>query len=533
MRKIFKVVSMVLALSLFSPCTFIKAGAGNSGVLIEDGGVYEGETLSIVDWEFDKNAGISLDATSSEPALVFNTSKVGKVLTNYTSAIMSEEVEDGLFVDFAISFTNVVKGNKFGFVFGSPKLMTDGSDGIKEAGTSFLWFAQEEQGYVYGFTAYNEEGETELVATTPLSALAEGEVSVNMLVKASGKVVLSLDGVTAYESQTENEVDGNGFVGFAHMGKRALGSTQTTSARVTGLRIVNEYYAKPENPVTTRETFSNDEFNTQEWTLISKSSYSGGIFAKDGGLVFEHVGSNSLFATNHKYSNFQFEADISDVKHESFVASDGRIVEASAWLGVEFGRDADSANDIAAENWAQLILFDGVYDENRNHGDATRMAFVSGQTLTADGRIKDNTIVSGLALPDKYAFMNKGFTDTVRIKISVVDGELKVFLKLVDEYDWYLLYEYSYEGGYTPYGFISLRGVGNQFVSNRTTYISSSGKWDNLTIMNFDKSPNKVEVGFTSNVLKPTKHYEYIDTWTDDYLIANTKGKGTKSGKEN
>jgi hypothetical protein len=159
------------------------------------------------------------------------------------------------------------------------------------------------------------------------------------------------------------------------------------------------------------------------------------------------------------------------------------------------------------------------------------MLFVSGQTVTDEGKIRDNVVASGLALPERYSFMSRGFTDTVRLKISVIDGNLKVYFKLADEYEWFLFYEYTYEGGYTPYGFVSLRGVGNQFVANRTTYLSTSVTWDNLTVMNYDAEPKKVEVGFTSNVVKPTKHYEYIDTWTDDYLIRNTKGKGTKSGK--
>ena len=528
MKKIFKAVSFILALTLLAPMAMIQADAGMSGTQIEDGSVYEGEELSIVEWEFDKNAGISLDKTGETPALAFNVSKVGKVFTNYTSVIMSKEVENGLTVDFSISFSDIVSGNKFGFVFGSPKLMTNGSDGIKEKGTTFLWFEKTESGYTYGLNTYGDNGEVVLKEATPISTLATGAVSVNMMVTASGKISVNFDNESVYQSQTEGEVNGNGFVGFAHMGKRALGSTATTQAKVTGLRIVNEYYAKPENPVETREDFSGNEFNTEAWTLMSKSAYQGGMFAKNGALVFEHVGTNSAFATNHKYSNFQFEADISDVMHESFVAPDGRIVEASAWVGVEFGRDAESAADIAQENWAQLICFEGTYDEQKNHKDTTRFRFISGQTINAQGKVSDNTVASGLALPEKYAFMNRGFTDTVRLKISVVDGELKVYLKLASEYEWFLFYEYSYEGGYTPYGFISLRGVGNQFVAGRTTYMSTSATIDNLTLLNFDKAPNKVEIGFTSNVIAPTKHYEYVDTWTDDYLIANTKGKGTK-----
>jgi hypothetical protein len=531
MKKFLKVVALTLALATCAPMAYIQANAGTSGTHIENGKVYEGETLSIVEWEFDKNAGISLDSQAEEPALVFHTSKVGKVLTNYTSAVTSEEVEQALFIDFTISFSDIVSGNKFGFVFGSPKLMLNGSDGIKEKDTTFLWFEKKDEGFVYGFTTYAEE-EKALVAETAITGVENG-VKVSMVVTHSGKVTLTLNDTIAYQSAETGEVNGNGFVGFAHMGKRALGSTKTTDARVTGLRILNEYYAKPENPVTTRETFSNNEFNTEEWTLISKSAYKGGIFAKDDALVFDHVGSNSVFATNHKYSNFQIEVDVRDVKHESFIAPDGKTVDASAWCGIEFGRDADSANDIAAENWAQLLCFDPVFDADRNHGNSTRMSFVSGQTKTETGSIKDNMIISGLALPDKYAFMNRGFTDTVRIKVSVIDGDLKVYFKLADEYEWFLFYEYTFDGGYTPYGFVSLRGLGNQFVANRTTYLSTSVTWDNVTVMNFDANPKKVEVGFTSNVIEPTKHYEYIDTWTDDYLIANTKGKGTKNAKGN
>ena len=518
MKKCNKAIGLLLAVCMLVPFAPIQASAGTTGVQIENGAIYEGDELSNTDWYFVKNTGITLDNSGEEPAVSFNIAGVGKVLTAYTEAVLSEEVENGLMISFTLSLSDIVAGNKFGFVFGSPKLRSE----IEAAGTTFLWFEKVDGAFVYGITAYGELENKELVGETTLSETQASALAIDMLVTASGKLSLSFNGATVYESTEGNEVNGNGYIAFAHQGEEVL-SGETTQAKVIGLNILNEYYAKPATPETTREKFDNNEFNTEEWHLQSSTAYKGGIFAKNNSLVFDHVGQNSAFAAKHEYSNFQLEFNVSDVLHEGRIADNGWIVQASCWLGVEFGREAADAGAIGSPDWAYMIYFEGLVDGEGNHGNSTRMGFLHG---------REGYLALGVQFPEKYAFMNRGFTDEVRVRIAVCDGQLGVYLKLVDEYEWYKLYSYSFAKGYTPKGFVSLRGMGNQFIGGRTYYQSTSMTIDDILLMNLDKNPNTVNVGFTSNIVPPTKDFEFIDTWTDDYLISFTKGKGTKTIKE-
>lgn len=518
MRKINKAIGLLLAVCMLVPFAPITANAGTTGVQIESGAIYEGEELSNADWYFIKNTGITLDKEGITPAVKFDIAGVGKVLTAYKEVVMSEEVENGLTVSFTLSLSEIVEGNKFGLAFGSPRLLSE----IEEVGTTFLWFAKEDGAFTYGVTAYGELENKELVGETTIPNTQASGFDIRMSVTTSGKLILAFDEATVYESNEENEVNGNGFIAFAHQGEESL-SGATTQARVMNLNILNEYYAKPATPETTRESFDNNEFNTQEWHLQSSTAYTGGLFAKNESLVFEHVGQNSAFAAKHEYSNFHLEFNVSDVLHEGSVADNGWTVQASCWLGVEFGREAADAGAIGSPDWAYLLYFDGLVDGDGNHGNVTNMGFLHG---------KEGYISLGNRLPDKYAFMNRGFTDEVRVKVTVIDGELNVYVKLTTEYEWYKLYSYAFEKGYTPKGFVSFRGMGNQFIGGRTYYQSTSLTVDDILLMNCDKEPNLVNVGFTSNIMLPTKDFEFIDTWTDDYLISFTKGKGTKKIEE-
>ena len=56
-------------------------------------------------------------------------------------------------------------------------------------------------------------------------------------------------------------------------------------------------------------------------------------------------------------------------------------------------------------------------------------------------------------------------------------------------------------------------------------YYGSHFTVDNIGLTNYDSKPNLVKVGYTSNILTPLSDYDYVDSWTDDYLIYKTLGK--------
>ncbi len=492
------------------------AYAGITGTEIEDGSVYEGNELSIADWKFTRNSGVELVSRGSKKAINFSKkSDVGAPLVSRTPAVLSEDVEEGLKAEFTFGLNDIAGNKKFGFSFGISRL--DGDAGAK--GSTYIWISKEDGNYVYGVTFYGDS-EKQLTGGTVPAGFDVKAIETKLVVTASGKLKLSFDGVPVYESAEKNEVNGNGYMGFMQSGN-FTDANNYIDADITGLKILNEYYSRPQTPEVTTASFENGEFNTKEWFLNSTSVLSGGgLFARDGLLSFENAGQNTCFLTRHKYSEFVFEYEISGAKNTPSATESGQIVSASLWQGFEFGRDAD---DVGAcytfdlEN-SEFLYFDApINTDTGKRTGGTQVVFVH-----------RGKYVKFTQLPKKYAFFDEGFEGTVGVRIGVINGKLSVGLKLKDEFKYETVYEYEFENSYTPVGFVGVRGEGNQFVTTRKIISGSTYSLGNISVVNYDKKPNIVEVGFKSNILPKIGDYQYVDTWTDDYLISFTGGKGTK-----
>lgn len=507
----------MIALCLCFPVFGLIALAGNSGAKIENGAIFEGDELSISEWSFPRNSGIALEEYNGKNAVAIKTQNVGKILTSYTAVKTSKDVDDTLSIFFALSVKKLLSGNPFGFVFGSPKLR----DNINAAGTTFFYINKEGTGYKYGLKNYAASGEKKLAEGSLTSSQAD-DLSVKMAVTGSGKIDLTVNGNVVYSSAAENEVKAEGFLGFVHDGEQSLTSTEKTEVYITDMKIVNNYYDRPETPLITRADFSNNEFNTEEWHLRnSAAAPNGGLFVEDNTLSYNGSGQNALFGTTHKYSNFDLQYDLFDAKNYGTIEKNGWVNTASYWQGVVFGIAGDdiSATFARNDNRDYLIYFQSGF--NTETGERT-------SDITSMGFLAKGKYVKIQALPDKFSVFKKGYTDKVRVRITVIDGKLTVRMKLVGEYEWTDIYSYEFDDGYTPTGYISLHGEGNQFVLGRTYYGASYFKLDNIQLANYDMDPKTVKVGFTSNVLKPFADYAYVDNWSDDYLVVYTRGKGSK-----
>lgn len=518
MKKKKVILCTALAACLFVPCASAPkvVNAGMTGTQIEDGSVYKSDELSVTDWKFTRNSGVELVDRGGEKAINFSkSSDVGAPLMSRTPAIMSEDVEDGLKAEFTIGLNDLKGNKKFGFSFGIPRL--DGDAGAK--GSTYIWLSKSGEDYVYGVTFYGDE-EKQLAGGVLPSVLDVKAIDIALTVTASGKLKLYCGGAEVYESADKNEVNGNGYMGFMQSGS-FTDAANYIDADVTGLKILNEYYSRPQTPEVTNAKFENGEFNTEEWFLNGTAVVSGGgVFARDGLLSFENAGQNSCFLTRHKYSEFVFEYEISGAKNTPSTDASGRVVSASLWQGFEFGRDGDDAGACFATNLenSELLYFDApINSDTGKRTGGTQLVFVHRGKYTAF-----------IPLPEKYAFFDEEFKNVVGVRVSVIEGKLAVGLKLKDEFKYDTVYEYEFENKYTPVGFMGLRGEGNQFVANRTILQGSTFSFGNISVVNYDKKPNIVEVGFTSNILPKIGDYQYIDTWTDDYLVSFTGGKGTK-----
>lgn len=521
MVKVRRIFVMVLALAFiigFCRTGAVAVDAGTSGVYIEDGSVFEGDELSVSEWYFSKSAGIALEKQDGASVIAVKTKDVGKLFTSRTKVIVSKEIENSLAISMRLSITKLLDEKKFGFAFGSPTLLGD----INAAGTTFLWFENSGSDYKYGLIRFGDGTETTLAAERSLTAETAANLAIDINVSGSGKMTLELNGETIYSSVQENEVSAEGFISFVQDGIKSLSSSEKTEIYIKDLNILNQYYDRPETPLTVRANFAGNEFNTEEWHMLSRAAApGGGIFVDNEALKFNGSGQGGFFGTNFKYSNFVLEYDLFDVKNTPTVESDGRINSASMWQGVVFGIEGDiSATMGRDDNRDCLVYFSG--DINAETGE--RSSNVTKLGFLEKGKYRTTSVI----LPDKYSMFTEGFTDKVRVRLAVSDGKMTVSLKLTDEYDFTEIYSYEFENGYTPSGYVSLHGEGNQFIAGRTMYCASYFTLDNIRIVNYDLKPNVVKVGFTSNVLKPYADYSYVNTWSDQYLVVFTEGKGTK-----
>lgn len=512
MRNKLKATCAVLAAVTTFSVAFAANGtvveAGNTGAVIESGSVLGGEELSGKDWLFTKNSGITLDKKNS--AVRFETGSAGKLFTSYTPAVLGEEAENNLTASFCVTLEKVLKNGAFGFLFGSPKLKS-----APENGGTFLYFGKDDNGFFYGLDTFGAENRT-LLPKTPLSG---DKANVGIAVSGKMRITLTINGAVAYVSQTDGETNPAGFLGFAQLGEESLSADNKTVASVSALRIENEYYMRPETTKSSFANFSGSEFNTKEWFLYSTAACpGGGLFVKDGAIRWDGAGQNSIFATRFKYSNFELVYDLFDVKNEASVGSDGVINAASFWQGVAFGVQGDDIEtSFARRDERDCLIYFGA-SVNAVTGERTgdtEMGFIANGKYAA----------TNVKFPAKYSAFSKGFKDKVTVRILVVDGKLSVGLKLADELAYYTLYEYEFEGGSTPYGFVALHGEGNQNIPGRKLNHGSHYTLDDIRITNYDVKPNLIKVGFTSNVLTPLKDYVYVDPWTNAYLIYNTLGK--------
>ena len=499
----------------------VLVNAGNSGVQVENGSIFEGEELSVSDWDFSKTAGIKLEKlnpSDEKSAVAIKTQNIGKLLTSRTKILVTEGIDKALDISMDLSIVKLLDNNKFGFVFGTPKLRGE----INADGTTFLYFEKNGDDFNYGLKVYADGAEVNLLPATLLLKNDAENISVNVLVSSSGKITLAINGNSVYSSTKDGEVNASGYLGFAQDGVKDLASSEVTEIYLKDINIVNEYYDRPETPLTMRADFSNSEFNTEEWHLQSKTAApNGGVFVADDMLKFSGSGQGAFYGTNYKYSNFVLEYDVFGAKNHATIEGDGWVNAASSWQGVCFGIPGDITATLNRDETRDCLMYFSA-GINATTGERT-------SNKTTFGFIERGVYrTTSVVLPEKYSFFKPGFEDSVRVRLSVIDGVMKVSVKLVDEYDFTEIYSYEFKNGYNPSGFVSLHGEGNQYVINRTMYSASYFNLDNIEITNYDYKPNVITVGFTTNVLKPIGDYEYVNTWSDSYLLQFTKGKGTK-----
>lgn len=406
-----------------------------------------------------------------------------------------------------MSFRSFKGDKRFGLLLGAEK---QSSGKIGEKGSSFLYFAAEDEGYVYGMETYDEDGEKSVVIEErPLPAESD-DFTLKLETGSGGTLKVSFDGVIDY-SADDADFSYAGYMGFAMDGAET-NAENCVKVLVDSFSLKNVFYDRPENTNIVTD-FSDNEFNTNLWQLSSKpymSTYTNGVYVKDEMLYFDNVAMNSYLSTKFRYSNFSMEYSIVDVRREAVMdeASGEPILPVSSWIGVVFG--ASTPNDDFGKMVDNIPL---VYLEVPVNKDTwQRNTDASGKPLPA------RLVISGVGtsrmidLPEKYDFWaleNAG--KVLNVSIKTVDGQLTVALKYSTENEYTVVAEQTMSSGVS--GHIYICGMGDSYFVEGVSEGASCGNFviDDISVTNLDSKGNILtDVEFESNKNPDTPgDYEY------------------------
>lgn len=514
-KKFMHALSLCLALALIVGVVGVTpASAGKAGGYVVDSAMLSTENLSQTEWKFD-DAGVAL----KDGVLVFDEYyDLENPVLSRTAAHSSEEVKQALEIRFVMSVDKIVGEKQFGLGFGIRRLDRD----ITEEGAAFLYAQATEKGIGFGLSTVKDGEVVDLKELTHYGSKVK-DVNITVRVTNKGAVTILLGGGIFY-SGAEGEVKADGYLGFSSNGTWT-DEDNYVKASIKNFIAYNEYYAKPEAPLMIVADFDSNEWNVNEWAANSTYITSGsGILAKDGVLRFEGAGQNSAIAAQFKYSNFELQYEIFDMKNTLTVDNNGFPITPSIWQQIAWGSDGDSAYGVASFYGTKFaLIFQPEIDTDPNSPTYLQRKGSMGVHF-----YKDSTWQAVFALPAKYDFSRPDFNPETRVQIRLVnmDGTATLYMKLATETEWTEIWSYGYENGLMPLGYVVLRGEGNQFTTYREEY--GYGSWysiDNIMLKNYDKNPTLVTVGFESNRLPPMPDYDYKDPYLDSYLISHTGGK--------
>lgn len=405
------------------------------------------------------------DVSAEEGVIVFpeESTEDTKLITRNLARV-AEGVESLVEMRANLKFDKLPENEKFVLAFGLSSIAAS----IGEAGNLEIIF-ENKGGLKLSVIAYSQDGE----AVELLKEKAAGSLSgtdVKIVISTNQKLTLRVGSSQIYQ----------GDIPFMPEGRIGFLQTGSCAARVRDIYIETYQYERPEN-CDIYEDFEDGEFNANLLTSVLRASRSNsdspavlGIDEINGNHAFRfYQVTTGYIGTMYDYSNFEMSFDVPYLRRNVELDEDGKQVEArSNDMIVAFGLTGNTFSNDMWTGGPEYLLF-----TRRN-----TIATYTGHTAS---------------VASNYPFFDgpndKGFS----VKLRVMDGQVTVYLKWMEETEWTQVMNYSFT---TPTGTISIWTAGGDYAI------------DNLKIVNKDSQPNLIDVEYKSNVLKNTGDWEYEPT---------------------
>lgn len=475
----------------------IQKGVINSGDFSISGGVHASDSTVLFDQE-----------CSSSSKLVGKT-KV-KDLSKYgMSGLLNASLK--LKAD---SFAN---DGSFSLSFGLPSV----SSPSNQEGSTELKFTSSSSSLFLTVTEHATGSDNVLLSTQQVDSLGTAS-TLSFTCSTSGAISLLYGGHT-YLDGSSSITSGAGYVGFFSEGINTISLSE--------LNIYGYSYENPEN-VDYTEFFDNGAYNSN--IFYSSSSLSGvspsylGVDKDAGRLDFHNTGSAQI-TTKYTYSNFEMDFDIPTMQREPTYDEQGNLIGLiSNWFGIAWGLDDPSqseASTVRNTKWIQYEGIPGDFDHSVKNDNPRIILYDNFNPLSVQSmsfNIFDNDVVK-----DK----------TVQIKLSIVDGVLKLFNKLADDTS-YGAPVLSYDMGETPDGYLRIFTWSSGSIDSRGFKYSSIANFtiDNLHVRNLDSDAAKKTItnpGYTANGVALGSDFDYTTTPDPNDLTAALISNGNTGASKN
>ena len=366
----------------------------------------------------------------------------------------------------SLQFTALAEGKTFALSYGLKTVEAMSGD----SGNVEITFSNQ-GGIAVSVIAFDDNGDEVVIAKTQkISASLKSNISIQSTLFSNGTISVNVAGKTIC-NKASIPVSGEGRIGFVQTG--------SCGVRVSDVNFTIYDYDSPEN-CNIDEDFDDGEYNKNELSVNQPSPkyYPSGAYITDykgeKALIFQN--SNVAYlTTKYKYSNFEMSYDVLYQKNEASLNENGEVVEKKMdnYL-IRYGCDSDS---MTAIRWEA-----GVYAGMLVVGNGSKIA--SGDIV---GRSEEH-------LFGNAENAEKGYS----VKLSMIDGELNVWIKWLEETEWTHMLTDNNAQGVTPNGFIQIIGQDGANVV-----------FDNIKITNKDAKSKVIEPEYDSNIFKNVKDVEY------------------------
>lgn len=346
-------------------------------------------------------------------------------------------------LSFDVELRTLEAGRAFGVMFGLDKT----SDGSGVAGLPYFHFAKEEDKTYLCYSVTTETGyETkEKAEITQVDMTLPFRMRICGMIGGKAEITVGAQNPVVFGAETAVRLEKR--FAFLCKGDPTAASAVATVDNVemhAKYRVVSEDAKSASINFEGKDEEGEPWYNPEDWRFNSVSTGlpngTGfqGLKIENGALQFVNAGHNSLFATERQYANFEFQFDVTDMQRTVETDDEGKVTKPVMnspiliALGMPKGGYYLQSNYIEIGSPLNKTINDADFDKATANLDLNSAIGGSTMKATKNTGLRHNLIDP--ALDGK----------TVRIRVTVVDGIVKMYYCVLGEEDLtQMLYETS------------------------------------------------------------------------------------------